>query len=69
MYGPNNDDPNFFLEVFRKVEQFNYSSILCAGEFNVVIGPLDYRGRDSNSNKNARDMLTIIMTEFNLCDI
>ena len=70
LYGPNNDDPNFFLEVFSKVEQFNYTSILCAGDFNAVLGPLDYQGgRDTHSNIRASDMLKTLIEEFNLCDI
>ena len=70
LYGPNTDDPDFFLEVFGKIVQFDYISILCAGDFNAVLGPLDYQGgRVSHSNTNASNMLTTLMEEFNLCDI
>ena len=31
VYGPNNDEPNFFLELFNKVDQYEYTSILCRG--------------------------------------
>ena len=70
VYGPNNDDPDFFLEVFSRVEQFNYNSILCAGDFNAVISTLDYQGtRNNHSNTKASDMINTLMEEFNLCDI
>ena len=70
LYGPNNDDPNFFLEVFNKVDQFKYASIICAGDFNAVLGHLDYQGgRDTHSNVKSSEMLTTLMEEFNLCDI
>ena len=39
LYGPNNDDPDFFLEVFSKVEQLNYSSISLALRFEWVSLP------------------------------
>ena len=32
----------FVLEVFNKVDQFEYTSILCAVDFNAVLGPLYY---------------------------
>ena len=70
LYGPNNDDPNFFLEVFSKVDQFDYTSILCAGDFNAVLGPLDYEGvRDTHTNVKSSEMIITLMEEFNLCDI
>lgn len=70
LYGPNNDDPNFFLEVFSKVDKLDYTSILCAGDFNAVLGPMDYQGgRDTHSNFKSKEMLITLMDEFNLCDI
>ena len=70
LYGPNHDDPDFFLEVFSKVDQFEYSSILCAGDFNVVLGPLDYQGaKERHSNVKASNMLLALIEEYNLCDI
>ena len=28
VYGPNNDDPDFFLNVFSKIDQFSYTSLI-----------------------------------------
>ena len=39
VYGPHNDDPNFFLDVFSKVDQFSYTSLIVGGDFNAVFGP------------------------------
>ena len=70
IYAPNNDDPDFFLDVFAKIDQFNYSSLIVGGDFNAVLGPLDYQGgRPHHSNVKSSDMISILMDEFNLCDI
>ena len=44
IYAPNKDDPDFFLDVFAKVDQFNHTSLIVGGDFNAVLGPLDYQG-------------------------
>ncbi len=70
VYGPNNDDPDFFLNVFAKIDQFNQSSLIVGGDFNAVLGPLDYQVTKSHhSNIKACDMISNLMDEFNLCDI
>ena len=62
IYAPNNDDPEFFLEVFAKVEQFDYASLICAGDFNAVLGPLDYQGsRQTHANIKSSDMILTLM--------
>ena len=70
IYAPNNNDPDFFLEVFAKVEQFEYAPLICAGDFNAVLGSLDYQGsRQTHTNIKSRDMILTLMEEYNLCDI
>ena len=70
IYAPNNDDPDFFLNVFAKVDQFNYASLIVGGDFNAVLGPLDYQGsKNKHSNVKASEMISVLMEEFNLCDI
>ena len=70
VYGPNHDNPDFFLEVFSKVDKLKYASIICAGDFNIVMGRLDYRGgRDTHTNIKASNMLSTLVEEFNLCDV
>ena len=44
--------------------------LFCAGDFNTVLGSLDYQGgRTIHSNVRSADALTTLMEEFNLCDI
>ena len=70
IYGPNNDDPEFFIDIFSKLGSFEFSSIICAGDFNVVLGPLDYQGtQERHSNVKASNMLLALIEEYNLCDI
>jgi len=70
LYAPNSDDPDFFLDVFAKVDQFTFSSLIIGGDFNAVLGPLDYQGgRQAHSNVKAHDMINVLIDEFNLHDI
>ncbi len=70
VYAPNHDDPDFFLDVFAKIDQFNYTSLIVGGDFNAVLGPLDYQGgRPHHSNSKASDMISILMEELDLLDV
>ncbi len=62
VYAPNNDDPDFFLELFAKIDQFNYTSLIVGGDFNAVLGPLDYQGsRSKHCNVKASEMISLLM--------
>jgi hypothetical protein len=39
VYGPNNDEPQFFTNLQRKIESLDNSSVIIGGDWNV---PLDY---------------------------
>ena len=39
VYGPNNDDPNFFLQLSEKIGAVGYEAVIAVGDWNVV---LDY---------------------------
>ena len=72
VYAPNNDDPDFFLDLFATLEldDFDFSRLNIAGDFNFALGPLDYHGAQScHSNVNSRNYFEAIMDEFNLVDI
>ena len=72
VYAPNNDDPDFFLDLFAtlELEDFDFSRLIIAGDFNIALGPLDYHGTQScHSNVNSRNYFEAIMDEFNLVDI
>ena len=39
VYGPNNDDPNFFLQLSEKIGAVGNEAVIAVGDWNVV---LDY---------------------------
>ena len=70
VYGPNNDDPDFLLEVFAEIDQFDNEFLIVGGDFNTVIDHLDYQGsRQHHSNIKTSEMLSVIMEEYGLCDV
>lgn len=70
VYAPNYDDPNFLLEVFAEADKIVNPFLIVAGDFNSVLGPLDYQGsREQHSNSKAKETLGIVMDEYSLCDI
>ena len=70
LFAPNNDDPDFYLEVFGEIDKRNSPSIIVSGDFNTVLGPLDYQGSQTHhSNKKASKMISILIDEFGLCDV
>ena len=45
VYGPNEDNPDFFfIEVFEKLCELGSSNIIFAGDLNIAMGPMDYKG-------------------------
>lgn len=70
IYAPNKDDPDFLLEVFAEIDKFDNSSLIIGGDFNSVIGPLDYKGtRQTHCNSKTSEMLSIIIDEYDLVDV
>ena len=70
IYGPNQDDPDFYFDTFSKLNHLDSSRLVLAGDLNVALGPLDYRGsRASHGNENSRKALMSLIDEFNLFDV
>ena len=72
LYAPNDDDPNFYFDLFAETDKFERSdtSLLIGGDFNAVLGPMDYQGSQSqHSNKKSKDTILGLMDEFNLIDV
>ena len=64
------DDPDFYFEVFAKLDNLDSSRLIVAGDLNVALAPLDYQGScPAHSNKNASEALVSLMDEFNLIDV
>ena len=69
VYGPNNDDPDFFLELFAEIDKFD-SFLIVGGDFNAVTDDLDYQGsRQHHSNVKSKEMLCLLIEEYGLCDV
>ena len=70
IYSPNNDEPDFLLKVFAEVDKLNSPILIIGGDFNLVIGPLDYKGTNlQHSNKKSSEMLHDLMEETGLVDV
>lgn len=58
------------LDVFAEVDKLDNSILVIGGDFNAVIGPLDYQGtRQHHSNIKASDTISILINEYSLCDV
>jgi exonuclease III len=61
-YAPNQDNPDFFFDLFAKIENFNTNNLIIGGDFNIAVGSLDYQGSCSHhSNVNARDAFNVLV--------
>ena len=73
IYGPNSDDPNFFEELFRKIERSldqNDMPVILAGDFNLTLNQnMDNYNYKRVNNARARDTVKDIMAERGLVDI
>ncbi|CAG2211429.1 unnamed protein product [Mytilus edulis] len=70
IYGPNNDDPVFFENIKHKISRYSNSSIVVAGDWNVVqdydMDTLHYR---SENNPQSKAKIHEVMHELDLLDI
>lgn len=69
IYGPNRDTPEFYLNILKDIEKYDYPVIL-AGDFNLILNP----GKDSCdyiqiNNPKAREQVLNLMIECNLVDV
>ena len=70
VYGPNNDNPAFFREMFNDLYNFQGDSIIMAGDFNFVFNlDLDKVGGLRQTNFKAREECLSLMSAYNLVDI
>ena len=71
IYGPNQDNPNFFRdEVFKKIENWMPEFSIFAGDYNVALDQFkDTKNYLNINNPQARDALKDQIEEHNLIDI
>ena len=69
IYAPNNDDPSFFLKVFKLLEEYEGKRII-TGDFNLVLNSEIDRTMGSSSNyENAAEVIRNYMEDTMMCDI
>ncbi|KAK3084078.1 hypothetical protein FSP39_007782 [Pinctada imbricata] len=70
IYGPNNDNPDFYRKIRDLINNANTDFVILAGDFNLVIDPeKDYYNYKHINNPNARKVVLDLMEEFNLTDV
>jgi exonuclease III len=69
IYGPNEDDPHFFDMLRTKIEQFENTSIILGGDFNVVQNYLlDTLNIKNRNNPNSHERVLNLKQELDLLD-
>jgi len=69
VYGPNDDNPTFFRNLFTQIQHFQNSSLIIAGDFNVVQNYLkDTINIRGQNNRNAQEVVNDMKHELDLCD-
>ena len=70
VYGPNHDNPHFFITLFEQIDSLEESNLIIAGDFNSILDPnMDKFGGNPHKNKNSRDALNALKEELELVDI
>ena len=69
VYGPNNDEPQFFTNLQLKIESLGNSSVIIGGDWNV---PLNYSMDTLNymhkNNEKAQKQIHFMMEQLDLVD-
>jgi exonuclease III len=69
VYGPNNDEPQFFTNLQRKIESLGNSSVIIVGDWNV---PLNYSMDTLNymhkNNEKGQKQIHFMMEQLDLVD-
>ena len=69
VYGPNGDQPMFYIQLYNLLMEFSTDNILIGGVLNVVLNSdLDKVGGDKTLS-HAAETLYSLMDEFNFTDI
>ena len=70
VYGPNRDQPQFFVEIFSKLEDIEIDNIITGGDMNFIIDPeADSLNYVRDNNVNAKQAFVKIANDNNLVDI
>lgn len=70
IYAPNNDNPNFFINVSEQLKKFNCDEIIFGGDFNLVLDiAKDKKGGLARTHQKARDVVCELCEHLDLTDV
>ncbi len=70
IYGPNRDDPQFYINVTQQIEQFENSAVIIVGDWNMVMNQnLDTKNYRNVYNQRAKVEVRHMQEVLNLRDI
>ena len=56
LYGPNVDNPNFYIEIFKKLEEMGNTEFIICDDFNLILDPeIDCTNFKNVNNPRSRD--------------
>ena len=69
VYAPNEDNPEFFLDLFEKIICWDCQNVICGGDLNVHLVPeLDTKGYKTNHKSNSAQVINSFMEEYSWSD-
>ena len=69
IYGPNDDRPTFFEQLYKRLEELPCDNIILGGDFNFVINYLLDSNYCQQNNPRARNAFVMIAEQLNLVDV
>lgn len=70
IYGPNQDNPCFYEQIKKDIQEFQNDSIILTGDFNLIMDKQkDTKNYFNINNPKARQKVLDICEEFNLVDV
>ena len=70
VYGPNKDEPEFFIKFIQAIESFEISNYVIAGDWNFILNiDLDKKGGIAQTNHLARDVVSTWMEDADIIDV
>ena len=69
IYGPNSDDPEWFLSLFKNVEQYDSNTLILAGDWNIALKNEDFYNYKQQRNVKACLQINKNISEKNWIDI
>ncbi len=69
VYGPNQDSPEFWINLFTKADELNYEHVLYLGDLNVTLDPkMDNYNYSGFQNPRTRRLINKLIDEDEICD-